>query len=63
MNLLTLVRIETGIKFQGFIDRDVLTHGLNFYYFDEYTGKWESDTLLKFKPVAQEVKETKVIGG
>lgn len=63
MNMITMIRIETGAMFQGFIDRDKLTHILNFYYYDHNMEKWVSDNLLNFKPIPFEVKENKVIGG
>ena len=64
MNIITLVRIEDGRKFQGFLDWDALSRNMNFYYFDEDRNCWTSDKLGLFKPLPIENENTsKVIGG
>lgn len=51
MNIVTMIRIEDGLEFQGFLDWDGMTRQMNFYYWDEGKKGWLSDKLGKFKPV------------
>ena len=51
MNIVTLVRIEDGKRFQGFLDWDGMERNVNFYYYDNEKNGWSSDKLGKFKPI------------
>ena len=64
MNIVTLVRIEDGKKFQGFIDWDGMERNVNFYYYVDEKNGWCSDKLGKFKPIPlNEEINSNVIGG
>lgn len=66
MNIVTLIRIEDGKRFQGFLDWDGMERNVNFYYYDDEKNGWSSDKLGKFKPIPLNVQEeinANVIGG
>lgn len=64
MNIITLVRMEDSRKFQGFLDWDVLSRQMNFYYFDEDKNGWTSDKLGLFRPLPiEDDTQPKAIGG
>lgn len=64
MNIVTLIRISDGKKFQGFLDWDGMSRNMNFYYYDdEKIGGWTSEKLGKFKPVPLPEETTKQVIG
>ena len=64
MNIVTMVKISDGKKFQGFLDWDKMSRKVNFYYYDTERKLWVSEDLTNFAPVPlKEPKSKKVIGG
>jgi len=64
MNIVTLIRIEDGVKVQGFLDWDPMgSRMMNFYHYDEERQAWVSLPIGKFKPVPIVDDKSNVIGG
>ena len=61
MNIVKMIRISDGKEFQGFIDRDRMNFNVLFYFFEDKSQSWCSDTITNFKPYTE--NKTNVVGG